>query len=134
MQIVVCPADEAGRAWEVRQSGDWAIYESEVVSEDWEPHLLGYDLVPFSSERLAGLFGDLISTSLPLTPDLSGGGGFDGTRYQLAVFGDLSSEWRLQWWSKWPVSWSPVIEQALAMDREFAAARASRSSQTDSVS
>lgn len=133
LQIVVCPSFEPGRAWEVRQSGDWALYASAVVSEEWEPQLIGYDRVSFSSERLAGLFGDLISTSLPLAPDLSGGGGLDGTRYQLAVYGDLSSEWRLQWWSKWPAPWSPVVERALAMDREFAAARASRGSQTDSV-
>lgn len=133
LQIVVCPSFEPGRAWEVRQSGDWALYASTVVSEEWEPALIGYERVSFSSERLAALFGDLISTSLPLAPDLSGGGGLDGTRYELAVFGDLSSEWRLQWWSKWPVSWSPVIEQALAMDHEFAAARASRGSPPDSV-
>jgi hypothetical protein len=40
-----------------------------------------------------------------------------------AVFGDLSSGWRFQWWSEWPEQWRPLVELAAEMHAAFTAAR-----------
>jgi hypothetical protein len=42
--------------------------------------------------------------------------------YQLAVFGDLWSSWRFQWWSEAPAAWRPLVAIAEEMIAAFAAA------------
>ena len=42
--------------------------------------------------------------------------------YELALFGDLYSEWRFRWWSEWPAQWRPLVELAAEMHAAFAAA------------
>ena len=61
----------------------------------------------------------MTSLALPLLPDLSGGGGADGSLYQLAVFGDLYSEFRFQWWSEPPIQWQPLVNVANEMIQAF---------------
>lgn len=52
-------------------------------------------------------------------PDLSGMGGADGSNYELAVFGDLYSEFRFQWWSEPPAEWKPLVTIATEMIKAF---------------
>jgi hypothetical protein len=58
--------------------------------------------VPIGAGVLASFFARVVSLSLPIAPYLIEMGGADGAIFQLAVFGDLNSEWRLQWWSEPP--------------------------------
>jgi hypothetical protein len=123
LQLIVCPSFEESRAWEVRRGEDeWWLFRPQVV-ESWpEVRLLGYEPVPFESERLEAFFLRLATLTLPIGPDLSGYGGCDGTMHQLAVFGDLYSAWRFQWWTRWPAHWQPLVELAAEMYEAFAAA------------
>ena len=79
-------------------------------------------MVPFASAALAEYFERLAALTLPLRPDMSGCGGADGTLYEVAVFGDLYSGWRFQWWSDWPEQWRPLVELAEEMHAAFSAA------------
>lgn len=56
---------------------------------------------------------------------MSGAGGADGTLYEMAVDGDLSSGWRFRWWSDGPEQWRPLVELAEEMHAAFAAAAGS---------
>ena len=122
LQLITCPSFESAHAWEVRASkSEWRLFRTQVV-ESWpDVQLVGYDPVDFSSEQLSGYFDRIISLTLPLCPDLSGGGGLDGTTHQLAVFGDLYSSWRYQWWSEPPPQWSPLVAIASDMITAFSA-------------
>jgi hypothetical protein len=110
------------RAWEVRQSQDeWRLYECDVA-ESWPVvQLLGYRMVTISSPLLAAYFQRVVALSLPVAPDLSRGAGLDGTTTQLAVSGDLYSEWRFQW-SQSPAQWQPLGDLAPEMSESFSAA------------
>jgi hypothetical protein len=123
LQLIVCPAFGESRAWEVRQSEDeWRLYESDV-DESWPlVQLVGYRTVKISSPLLAAYFQRVVALSLPVAPDLSRRAGADGTTTQLAVFGDLYSEWRFQWWSQSPAHWQPLVDLALEMSESFSAA------------
>jgi hypothetical protein len=81
--------------------------------------LVGYDAIPFPSDRLAAFFQQITALSLPLAPDMSGYGGCDGTMNELAVFGDLWSSWRFRWWSEFPEQWRPLVAIASEMIESF---------------
>ncbi|HVF74577.1 MAG TPA: hypothetical protein VM938_05970, partial [Acidimicrobiales bacterium] len=85
---------------------------------------VGYDPVPFESDRLAAFFQRVATLTMPIGPDLSGYGGCDGTMYQLAAFGDLFSACRFQWWSSWPPHWQPLVDIASEMIEAFTDAEA----------
>lgn len=119
LQLVVADSFEQSSAWELRHGPEWLLYHSHVVSGQAEILLTGYDRVVMSSDLLGSYFARVTKVNLPLVPDLSSSGGLDGTNYELAVFGDLSSQWRVQWWSTAPPHWKPLVELALEMDAAF---------------
>jgi hypothetical protein len=120
LQLLCLPSRVQPSAFEVRQTGsEWRLYGSRVA-ESWPAvRLIGYDLLPVDSETLAAFFSRITALSLPLVPILNHAGGADGTVFQLAVFGDLYSEWRFQWWSDAPPQWRPLVEIAQEMLRTF---------------
>jgi len=96
---------------------EWHLYESEVVQSSPEIQLLGYRSLTVGSDVLASYFGRVVALSLPVSPDLSSHAGVDGTTTQLAVFGDVDSGWRFQWWSESPPQWQPLVALAREMAR-----------------
>lgn len=123
LQLIVAPSFEPASAWEVRQGREWQLFQPRVV-ETWpEVMLVGYAPIAFASAALAGYFERVVSLSLPLRPDLSGCSGCDGTLQELAVFADMQSAWRFQWWSRGPEQWQPLVELATEMHVAFVAAR-----------
>jgi hypothetical protein len=97
LQLIICPSFEEGRCWEVRQREDeWRLFRSEIVAEWPAIQLVGYQPVPIADGLLSSFFARIVSLSLPVSPHLNSIGGADGTIHQLAVFGDMHSEWRLQ--------------------------------------
>jgi hypothetical protein len=123
LQLIVFPSFAESRAWEVRQlQKDWKLYRSRVIGDWPSVKLRGYDPLPIDPVVLSSFFSRVVSLSLPIAPDLSGWGGLDGTVTQLAVFGDVCSEWRFQWWSQPPSNWAPLTAIATEMEETFAAA------------
>jgi len=122
LQLIVAPSFEQAWVWDVRQSREWQLIRPQVVVTEAELMVVGHDVVPFAPAALATYFERVTSLTLPLRPDLSGCGGVDGTTYELAVFGDLYSEWRFRWWSDWPAQWRPVVDLAEEMHAAFTAA------------
>lgn len=123
LQLIVAPSFEEVSVWEVRQACEWQLIRPRVVKREPALLVVGHDVVPFASSSLATYFERVSSISLPLRPDLSGSSGADGTLYELAVFGDLSSAWRFQWWSDWPKQWQQLVELADELHSAFSAAR-----------
>jgi len=75
----------------------------------------------FDGERLRAFFDRLTSLTLPIAPDLSNLAGADGETTQLALFGDLHSHVRFQWWSDYPPAWEPLVTIAKEMLSAFGA-------------
>jgi hypothetical protein len=123
LQLLSLPSFDDPLAFEIRQAGtEWRLYSSRVT-ESWPTlHLIGYDHVQFASEKLGSLFGRVTALSLPLVPYLNGSCGLDGSMFHLAVFGDMYSEWRFQWWSNSPPQWLPLVKLADEMLQMFASA------------
>jgi hypothetical protein len=122
LQLIVAPSFGTVSAWEVRQCEEWQLIHPHVFATDPELMLVGHEVVPFDSFKLAAYFERLAALTLPLRPDLSGYGGADGTGYELAMFGDLWSAWRFKWWSEWPEQWRPLVDLAAEMHGAFVAA------------
>jgi hypothetical protein len=61
----------------------------------------------------------LRSLTLPIEPLFNDMGGLDGASFHLALFGDLHSEVRFQWWSDPPPQWGPLIEISNEMIEGF---------------
>ena len=122
LQLIVAPSFEEISVWEVRQSSEWQLIRPKVVETEPALMVTGHEVVPFVSASLVAYFERVVALTLPLSPDLSGYGGVDGTVYELAVFGDLYSEWRFQWWSSWPEQWRPLVELAAEMHSAFSTA------------
>lgn len=123
MQLIVAPSFADAVAWEIRNgSHGWRLYRATVLQPGPDAYLVGYDRLSFPSDRLAAYFEQIIRTSLPIAPDLSGTCGFDGTTYQLAVFGDKSTSWRFQWWSTARSNWGPLAHIVSEMVSEFSSA------------
>jgi hypothetical protein len=111
MQLIVRPSFEEAKVWEVcADLKEWSLYRSRVVQTAPAVMLLGYERLPFESARLSSYFERVIALSLPLGLHLNGLGGLDGTNFQFAIFGDLSSSWRFEWWSDSPAQWKPLID------------------------
>jgi hypothetical protein len=123
MQLIVAPSFEEVSVWEVRQGREWQLICPRVVETEPALRVVGHEVLSFPSDALAAYFERAASLTFPLRPDLSGHGGADGTVYEVAVFGDLYSEWRFRWWSEWPAQWRPLVELAVEMHAAFAAAR-----------
>jgi hypothetical protein len=128
LQLIVFPSFEPASVWDVRKVWDvqrgheWQLIRPRVVATEPTLLVVGHDVVPLPSAKVAAYFDRVIALSLPLRPDLSGHGGADGTLYELSVVGDLSSAWRFQWWSDWPEQWRPLVELAEEMHAAFSAA------------
>jgi hypothetical protein len=124
LQLIVCPSFSESWAWEVRQRDrEWWLFGSRVAAPWPAVQLVGYVPLAADPAMLSGFFERAAGLSLPISPDLSGTGGLDGTVSQLAVFGDMFSECRFQWWSQPPAQWRPLTDLAAEMLAAFAAAR-----------
>ena len=120
LQLVVCPPFSEAAAWEVRQlEQQWTLYRSRVVARRPDVHLLGYDPVRIGPEVLSSFFTRVTELTLPIAPDLSGMVGLDGTVTHLAVFGDMWTGWRFQWWSQSPPQWQSLVGLADEMAKAF---------------
>jgi hypothetical protein len=123
LQLIVCPSFSDSAAWEVRQLQDeWTLFRSRVVDPWPAVQLVGYEPIAIDPAVLFSFFARVIGLTLPISPDLSGMGGCDGTVRQLAVFGDLSSEWHFQWWSQPPEQRKPLTDVAAEMEKTFSVA------------
>jgi hypothetical protein len=123
LQLLLLPSFDNPMAFEIRQAeSEWRLFSSQVCETYPVPRLLGYEHVPFESEKLAAYFHKVVSLSLPLTPYLNDGCGLDGTSFHIGVFGDMHSEWRFVWWSNSPPQWQPLVDLANEMLSAFAAA------------
>jgi hypothetical protein len=112
MQIVRLPSFSPPSFWEVCQrDSEWLLYRATVVDPDWDAlKVQRYESVAFDSDRLKAYFERLTSMTMPVAPDLSNMSGLDGTVTQVALFGDMSSAVRYQWWSEHPTGWTPLVE------------------------
>jgi hypothetical protein len=107
----------------VRQRhGEWWLFVSRVATPWPAIELVGYQPIAIDPAILASFFERIVGMSLPISPDLSGMGGADGTVSQIAVFGDVYSECRFQWWSPPPAQWQPLADLAVEMVAAFSAA------------
>lgn len=113
IQLIVYSSFEQAFVWDVRQGLEgWRLFRPRVLGPDstYDPKVVGYDVLPIESDCLAAFFHRIIGLTMPIAPDLSSCGGADGAVFELAVFGDLSSSWRFQWWSHSPKHWRPQVE------------------------
>ncbi len=116
VQLIYAPSFEQGYSWDLRElDKEFRIYRSDIKLVNGERKALGYSELQANSNALKLFVYELESTELSLTPDHSGRGGFDGTSFQIALFGDLSSAVRFQWWGKGPSQWQELIEIAREM-------------------
>ncbi|MEX1224099.1 MAG: hypothetical protein WEA31_06075 [Pirellulales bacterium] len=120
VQLLCMPSFGEGFSWDVRQLKEqWLLYRGIVPSD--VRCARGYDRLAADSRKLNDFFHELCAVTLPLKPNMSGTGGADGTLFQLAVFGDLHSRIRFEWWSEYPTQWKPLIEIAERMRKYFQA-------------
>jgi hypothetical protein len=122
VQIVSLPSFSTPVFWEVcERASEWLLYSSYVVNTDWSALTVQeYKQVPYDGEKLKTFFERLIDITLPIAPDLSKTAGLDGGVIQLALFGDLFSQVRYQWWSVPPAGWTPLVQIATEMLEAFA--------------
>ena len=114
LQLVRMPSFSLGNSWDIRERDDrWRVFRADI------PHDLhracGYTELMADSNELRSWFERVCSISIPLRPSLTGMGGYDGTTYQLSVFGDLHSSFGCQWWSEPPSQWKPLVRIANEM-------------------
>jgi hypothetical protein len=115
LQLIIVPSFEPASVWDVRQVCDaqrgheWQLIRPRVVATEPSLLVVGHELVPLPSAKVAEYFDRVTALTLPLRPDLSGELGADGTLYELSVAGDLCSGWRFRWWSHWPEQWRPLV-------------------------
>jgi hypothetical protein len=122
LQLIVAPSFGDTSVWEVHQPQEWQLVRPRVVKTSPELIVVGHALVRFAPSVLSAYFERIVAMTIPVRPDLSGHGGVDGTMYELAVFGDLSSACRFQWWEEGPEQWQPLVELAVEMHAAFTAA------------
>jgi hypothetical protein len=117
IQLIHLPSFTTPVFWEVCQLGpQWLLYSSKVVEPSWPTlKVQGYESVPFDGDQLRSFFDRLTSLTLPIAPDLSNMAGADGETTHLALFGDLHSHVRFEWWSEYPPAWQPLVEIATEM-------------------
>ena len=118
IQLVRMPSFVDGYSWDVRQRGNkWTLYRG-VIPPDVRC-VRGLARLDADSDTLASFFDDICNLNISLKPDLSSMGGCDGATFQLALFGDLFSEWRIQWWSDAPSQWKSLVAIADRMMAHF---------------
>jgi len=123
LQLIVCPSFSKWHAWEVRsRQTDWWLFRSKIITPWPDVRLVGYDPLPIDSEVLSSFYSRIVGLTLSIAPALSNRSGLDGTVTQLAVFGDLFSEWRFQWWSQPPEQWRSLVNIASEMLTVFSEA------------
>jgi len=107
--------------WEVCERGsEWLLYSSYVFNTDWSALTVQqYQPIHYDSRKLKMFFERLTALTLPVAPDFSKMDGRDGGVTQLALFGDLRSQVRYQWWSKPPAGWTPLVAIVSEMFEEF---------------
>ena len=130
LQLIVCSAfeHEESLAGEIRQLNDeWWLFRSELV-ESWpNVQLIGYQPIPINPAVLSSFFERVGALSLPIAGCLDDMDGLDGEVVQLAVFGNMCSECRFQWWSGTQHHWKPLIDLTAEMcDVVALATRSSR--------
>jgi hypothetical protein len=109
MQLLSLPAFQNPLAFEVRQSGqELRLFSSRVAESGLAVRLVGCEELQFESARLANYFQRATELTIPLVPLLNNSAGADGTRYHFALFGDMHSAWRFEWWSEPPAQWGPL--------------------------
>jgi hypothetical protein len=111
IQLVRLPSFSLPEFWEVCQRDpEWVLYSATVVDRDWcALTVKGYEPVEFDRGKLKEYFERLTSLTIPVAPDLSNMAGLDGTVTQLAIFGDMWSQVRYQWWSEHPPGWTALV-------------------------
>ena len=117
------PSFGPGDAYDIRElrGGDLALYHSEVSPRSgW---MFEYVRVPIDGEALASALTQLQAIEVPIKPWVSSTSRLDGTSFEVALFGDLSSEVRFTWWEDAPPKWKPLAALAKKLFKEFAAAR-----------
>jgi hypothetical protein len=116
LQLVYDPAFETGFAWDIcARESVWRLFRSDLsfdCSYVSRMKATGYDELDAPADMLKGYFDAVRALTLPVGPLISGEIGRDGTGYQLALFGDLLSEVRFQWWSDFPPQWAPLVKIA----------------------
>ncbi len=120
-QVVYAPSFEAKYAWDILSGaqGTLHLYRSHVVYQELRYKLRGYHEVAVEEDIPRKFLERSYSLSLPIRPDLSGLGGLDGTHFEIALKGDLSSEVRFRWWCEGPDYWSELTTLASEMIRVF---------------
>jgi hypothetical protein len=120
LQVAHLPSFDPGSAWDVRElNGRWTLYGSSVIVTGTEHRLVGYQLLEIDGAKLSAFVDQARGLSLPVGPLINGMGGCDGTVYHLALFGDMFSEVRFQWWSDPPPQWRPLTALADKMIEVF---------------
>jgi hypothetical protein len=118
LQVVRMPSFTIGYSWDIRQRDEhWRLFRGEISAGACL--VRGHTELDADSSTLGSLFDEVCALVLPLRPSLSNMGGLDGTLFQLAVFGDLSSALRIQWWSDYPEHWKSMVEIADRMMEYF---------------
>jgi len=121
IQLVRLASFSAPTFWEICEYGsEWKLYTSTVVDPDWTKLTVrGYEPIKFDGRKLKTYFKRLTALTLPIAPELRSLGGLDGTITQLALFGELSSQVRYQWWSDHPPGWKPLVKIVDQMFKAF---------------
>jgi hypothetical protein len=121
LQLVHEPSWDIGFAWEIRkQEDEFAVYRSSLApAGGLGTQLWGYSQLEVSSDRLKSYWEGVRQVAVGLSPLYTGGGGFDGTLIQLALFGDMHSSVRFIWWSEYPPKWEPLDRIAREMIDTF---------------
>jgi len=126
IQIIQLPAFTPACFWEVCQLQEqWLLYTAVSVVDHFRDPLKvrGYEKVEFPQQDLRDYFQRITALTLPIAPDLSKCAGVDGTLTRLAIFGDLRSRIRFQWWSTYPPAWEPLVRLTEEMLAAFERAK-----------
>lgn len=117
LQLIHLPSFSPPSFWEVCElQSKWLLYSSKIVGTWWPTlRVQGYEPIQFDGDRLRSYFERLTALHLPIAPDLSNMAGLDGVTTQLAMFGDLHSQVRFEWWSEYPPAWKPLVDIANEM-------------------
>jgi hypothetical protein len=111
IQLIYLPSFSSPAFWEVcLLDSEWVLYSAKVIDPGWPTITVqGYEPVQFDGNRLRSYFDRLASLTLPIAQHSDDQAVLDGETTQLALFGDLFSFVRFQWWSEYPPAWEPLV-------------------------